>query len=97
LDPEGSTPEVELPIPTQHPTAGRSLRDLVRHEGSEHEMWLPFKNKTDFELAQWFIEAKVPKNYINKYFRLELGQRIVLSNLYIDCLILLISWNQVWG
>ena len=37
-------------------------------------MWLPFKNKTDFELARWFIEAQVPKNHIDKYFKQELGQ-----------------------
>jgi len=40
--------------------------------GSDDEMWLPFKNKTDFELAQWFIEEKVPKDYIDKYFKQEL-------------------------
>ena len=36
-------------------------------------MWLPFKNKSDFELARWFIEDKVPKDQINKYFKQELG------------------------
>jgi len=68
-----SIPEVELPIPTKHPTVGRSLRDVVRHERSEDQMWLLFKNKTDFELAQWFIAAEVPKDHINKYFKQELG------------------------
>jgi len=73
-DTEGSTPEVKLRIPTKHPTTGRSLRDVVQHERSEDEMWLSFKNKTDLELAQWFIEAKVPKDQIDKYFKQKLGQ-----------------------
>ena len=70
---ERSTPAVELPIPTKHPTPGRSLRDVVWHERSEDEMWLPYKNKPDFELAQWFIEAKVPKDHIDEYFKQKLG------------------------
>jgi len=73
LDTKESTPEVELPIPTKHPTAGRSLRDVIRHEQSEDEMRLPFKNKTDFELAQWFIDAKVRKDNIDKYLKQDLG------------------------
>jgi len=36
-------------------------------------MWLPFRNKTDFELALWFIEAKVPKDHIDRYFKKDLG------------------------
>ena len=72
-DTEGTTPEVGLPIPTKHTTAGRSLRDVVRHERSEDKMWLPFKNKTDFELARLFIETRVPKDHIDKYFKQELG------------------------
>ncbi|KAG0636316.1 hypothetical protein HOY80DRAFT_1089170, partial [Tuber brumale] len=35
--------------------------------------WAPFQNKTDFELAQWFIEAKVPKEHIDRYFKNGLG------------------------
>ena len=31
-DTEGSTPEVGLPIPTKHATAGQSLWDIVRQE-----------------------------------------------------------------
>jgi len=46
-------------------------------------MLLPFKNKTDFELAQCFIEMKVPKNYIQKYFKQELGpEDSTLKSLY---------------
>ncbi|KAG0640986.1 hypothetical protein HOY80DRAFT_859151, partial [Tuber brumale] len=37
------------------------------------ELWAPFQNKTDFELAQWFIEAKVPKEHIDRYFKNRLG------------------------
>jgi len=36
-------------------------------------MWLLFRNKTDFELARWFIEAKVPKDHIDRYFKKDLG------------------------
>jgi len=72
-DIERSTPWVGLPVPTEDPTAGRSLRDVVRHERSEDEIWLPFRNKTDFELARWFIEAKVPKDHIDRYFKKGLG------------------------
>jgi len=36
-------------------------------------MWLPFKNNTDVDLTQWFIEAKVPKDHSDKYFKQELG------------------------
>src|SRR5437879_5317961 len=69
LDAEGDTPWVGLPIPTKHPTAGRPLWDVVQHERSEDEMWAPFRNKTDFELARWFIEAKVPKDHVDRYFK----------------------------
>ncbi|KAG0138782.1 hypothetical protein HOY82DRAFT_595293 [Tuber indicum] len=70
---EGSTPWVGIPIPTEHATAGRSLQDVVRHETSEDELWLPFRTKSNFELARWFIEAKVPKDHIGRYFRKGLG------------------------
>ncbi|KAG0132533.1 hypothetical protein HOY82DRAFT_606576 [Tuber indicum] len=70
---EGSTPWVGLPIPTEHATAGRSLRDIVRDETSECEMWLRFGTKSDFEHACWFIEVKVPKDHIGRYFRKGLG------------------------
>lgn len=72
-DSEESTPWIGPPIPTTHPTAGRSLRHVVRHERSEDEMWSPFRNKTDFELARWFIEAKVPKDHMDRYFKKDLG------------------------
>ena len=36
-------------------------------------MWSPFQNKTDFELARWFIEAKVPKDHLDRYFKKDLG------------------------
>ena len=36
-------------------------------------MWSPFRNKTDFELARWFIEAKVPKDHMDRYFKKDLG------------------------
>ena len=36
-------------------------------------MWSPFRNKTKFELAWWFIEAKVPKDHMNRYFKKDLG------------------------
>ena len=63
-DSEESTPWIGPSIPTTHPTAGRSIRHVVRHERSEDEMWSPFRNKTDFELARWFIEAKVSKDHM---------------------------------
>ena len=72
-DTKGSKSEIKLLIPTEHLIAGRSLRDVVRHKPSEDKMWLLFKNNTDFELAQWFIEAKVPKDHIDKYFKQALG------------------------
>ena len=50
-DSEESTPWIGPPIPTTHPTAGISIRHVVQHERSEGEMWSPFRNKTDFELA----------------------------------------------
>ena len=44
---------------------------------------MPFKNKTDFELAQWFIQAKLPKNYIDKYFKPELGlEKSTIKSVY---------------
>ena len=61
------------PIPTTHPTARRSVRHVVRHERSEDEICSPFQNKTAFELARWFIEAKVPKNHMDRYFKKDLG------------------------
>ena len=36
-------------------------------------MWSPFRNKTDFELARWFIEAKVPKDHMDRYFKKDLS------------------------
>ena len=71
-DTEESIP-FELPLPTKYATAGRPLRDVVQNEISEDEMWSPFRNKTDFELARWFIEAKVPKDHIDRYFKKDLG------------------------
>ena len=73
LDSEESTPWIGPPIPTTQPTAGRSLRHVVRHERSQEEMWSPFRNKTDFELAWWFIEAKVPKDHMDRYFKKDFG------------------------
>ena len=35
-------------------------------------MWSPFRNKTNFGLARWFIEAKVPKDHIDRYFKKDL-------------------------
>ena len=72
-DSEESTPWIGPSIPTAHSTAGRSLRDIVRHERSEEEMWSPFRNETDFELARWFIEAKVPNDHMDRYFKKDLG------------------------
>ncbi|KAG0131555.1 hypothetical protein HOY82DRAFT_607988 [Tuber indicum] len=70
---EGSTPWVGLPILTEHATTGRSLRDIVRHETSHDEIWVPFRTESYFELARWFIEAKVPTDHIGRYFRKGLG------------------------
>ena len=56
-----------------HPTAGRSIRHGVRHERSEDEMWSLFRNKTDFEHPSWFIEAKIPKDHMDRYFKKDLG------------------------
>ena len=72
-DSEESTPWIGPPIPTTNPTAGRSLGHVVRHERSQDEMWSPFQNKTDFELARWFIEAEVPKDHMDRYFKKDLG------------------------
>ena len=72
-DSEESTLWIGPPIPTTHPTAGRSLQPIVWHERSEVEMWSPFRNTTDLELARWFIEAKVPKNQMDRYFKKDLG------------------------
>jgi len=36
-------------------------------------MWLQLRNKTDFELARWFIETKVSKDHIDRYFKKDLG------------------------
>ena len=43
-DSEASTPWIGVPIPTTHPTAGRSLRHVVQHEKSEDQMWSQFRN-----------------------------------------------------
>ena len=59
----------ELPAAANHNTAGRVLREAVQHEKAEDELWEPFQNKTDFKLAQWFIEAKVPKEHIDRFFK----------------------------
>ena len=72
-DSEESTPWIGPPIPTTHPTAGRSLRHVVRHEISGDEMWLLCRNKTDFKLARWFIEAKAPNDHLDRYFKKDLG------------------------
>ena len=64
-----STDQIELPAPTNHNTAGRVLRDGVKYRKAEDELWEPFQNQIDFELAQWFIEAKVPKEHIDRYFK----------------------------
>ena len=72
-DSEGNTTPIGPPIPKIHITAGRSLRDVVRHAISEDEMWSPFQNKIDFELARWLIEAKVPKDHMDRYFKENLG------------------------
>ena len=72
-DSEESTPWIGPPIPMTHPTAGRELRHVVRHERSEDEMWSPFRNKTDFDFARCFIEAKVPKDHMDRYFKKDLG------------------------
>ena len=71
-DSEESTPWIGPLIPTTHPTARRSVRHVILHERSEDEMWSPFRNKTDFELARWFIEAKVPKDHMDRYFKKDL-------------------------
>ena len=72
-DSEESTPWIEPPILTTHPTAGRSVRHVVLHEISQEELWSLFRNKTDFELARWFIEAKVQKDHMDRYFGKDLG------------------------
>ena len=72
-DSEESTPWIGPHMLTTHSTAGRSLRHVVQHERSEDEIWSPFRNKTDFELARWFIEAKVPKDHMDRYFKNDLG------------------------
>ena len=72
-DSEESTPWIGPPIPTTHPTTRWSLRQVVWHKRSEDEKWLPFRNKTEFELAQWFIEAKVPNDQMDRYFKKDLG------------------------
>ena len=36
-------------------------------------MWSPCRNKTDFVLARRFIEAKVPKDHMDRYFKKDLG------------------------
>ncbi|KAG0644303.1 hypothetical protein HOY80DRAFT_1075254 [Tuber brumale] len=64
---------VESRAPTKHHTAGRVLRDAVQRQKAEDELWAPFQNNTDFELAQWFIEAKVPNEHIDRYFKNGLG------------------------
>ena len=72
-DSEESTPWIGPPIPTTFPTAGRSIQHVVWPERSEDEMWSPFQNKTDLELAPWFIEGKVPKDHMDRYFKKDLG------------------------
>ena len=71
-DSEESTPWIGPPIPLTHPTAGRSLRHIVRRERSQDGMWSPFRNKTDFELARWFIEGQVAKYHLDGYFKKDL-------------------------
>ena len=72
-DTDESIPWAGLSLPMQNSTAGRPLRDVVQNERSEDEMWLPFRNMKDFELAKWFIAAKVPKDHIDRYFKKDLG------------------------
>jgi len=72
-DTDESIPWAGLPLPMKHSTAGRPLQDVVQNERSEDEMWLPLRNKTDFELAWWFIKGKVPKDYIDRYCKKDLG------------------------
>ena len=72
-DSEESTPWIGPPIPMTHLTAGTSLQHVVQHERSEDEMWSPFQNKTDYELAWWFIEANVPKDHMDRYFKKDQG------------------------
>ena len=94
---EERTPWFRPPIPTAHPTAGRSLQHVVWHERSEDEMWSPFQNKRDFELPWWFIEAKVPKDYMDRYFKKALGpEGSSITALLIGSLKLVMSWSQEW-
>jgi len=72
-DTDASIRWAELPLPLKHATAGQPPRDVVRNERSEDEVWSPFRNKTDFELAGWFIEANVPKDHMYRYFKKDLG------------------------
>ena len=64
-----STDQIELPAPTNHNTAGRVLCHGVKYQKAKDELQKLFQNQIDFELAQWFIEAKVPKEHIDWYFK----------------------------
>ena len=70
---EKSTPWIGPPILWTQLTTGRLLPHVVPHERSEDKMWSLFRNKTDFELAQWFIAAKVPKDHLDRYLKKELS------------------------
>ncbi|KAG0641328.1 hypothetical protein HOY80DRAFT_999419 [Tuber brumale] len=71
---------VESRAPTKHHTAGRVLRDAVQRQKAEDELWAPVQNKTHFELAQWFIEAKVPRSILIGILRMDWGPRTVQLN-----------------
>ena len=41
--------------------------------------WAPFSSSQGFKLASWFIQGKVPKSGINKYFSSGLGNSTLVG------------------
>jgi len=72
--------ETASPLPSKpmlYEGAGESIGD-VKSFGQEQSNlcqhpWSPFSSAHSFKLASWFIEGKVPKSRINKYFSSGLG------------------------
>jgi len=72
--------ETASPLPSKpilYEGASESIGDVKGFEQEQsnlcHHPWLSFSSAHGFKLASWFIEGKVPKSRINKYFSSGLG------------------------
>jgi len=67
----------------QYPYAGEAIGDVNGFEQENSNLcedpWAPFSGAQGFKLASWFIQSKVPKSRINKYFSSGLGSSALVG------------------